>query len=251
MPQPSAIIEARSVETKFGDVVVHRDVSFSISEPSVVALIGGSGCGKSVLLREIVGLLRPTGGKTFLFGTDIWGADQAALHAVRMRFGVLFQNGALFSALNVCDNVAVPLREQSDLPESLVEEMVCLRLGLSGLPEGTAMKMPSELSGGMRKRVALARALALEPEVLFLDEPTSGLDPINARGFDQLVRTLCDSLGITVVLVTHDLDTLWGIVDRVIVLGEGRVLADGSISEVAQFKHDWVQAYFSARVKKG
>ena len=241
------LIEIKSVQTRFGENWVHRDVSFTINEPQVVALIGGSGSGKSVLLKEIIGLLKPTAGTIALFGKDLQRTDPAELRELRTRFGVLFQNGALFSALSVADNVAVPLREQTTLPEEIINDIVRLRLGLSGLPPGTAIKMPSELSGGMRKRAALARALAMEPQILFLDEPTSGLDPIMARAFDQLIRTLCDGLGLTILLVTHDLDTLDGIVDRVIVLGEGRVLADGPLDQVRAVDHPWIRSYFSAR----
>jgi phospholipid/cholesterol/gamma-HCH transport system ATP-binding protein len=242
-----AIIEARSVKTMFGDHLVHQDISFAIDSGTVVALIGGSGSGKSTLLREIIGLLPPTSGSTHLFGADVWGSSSEELFELKKRFGVLFQNGALFSALTVGENVAVPLVENSRLSSKHVAEVVQLRLGLSGLSADTAMKMPSELSGGMRKRVALARALALEPEILFLDEPTSGLDPINARAFDHLIKTLSRSLGLTVFMVTHDLDSISLIADRVIVLGQGRVIADGSLAEVIQSKDPWITEYFSSR----
>lgn len=246
MPAGS-IIRVEEIRTRFGAQTVHDGVSFEIEKPQIVALIGGSGCGKSVLLKEMIGLLKPSSGKVFVLGQEIWALDEAALIQVRNGIGVLFQNGALFSALSVAENVAVPLREQTDLPDKLVEQVVLLRLALSGLSAESAAKMPSELSGGMRKRVALARALALEPQILFLDEPTSGLDPINARAFDKLIRTLCDSLALTIVLVTHDLDTIEGIVDRVIVLGEGRVLADGPAEEVARHEHEWIRTYFASR----
>lgn len=239
-------IKVQSIATRFGSVHVHRDVSFEIGEPSVVAIIGGSGAGKSVLLREIIGLQRPSSGKVWLLGEEIWNANEAALRAVRSRIGVLFQNGALFSALTVAQNIAAPILECMEIEPKLLDKLVELRLALSGLPASTASKMPSELSGGMRKRVALARALALEPEILFLDEPTSGLDPINARAFDALVRTLCDSLGLTIVMITHDLDTLWGIADRVIVLADGRVIADGPTAQIAEVDHEWIRDYFAA-----
>jgi phospholipid/cholesterol/gamma-HCH transport system ATP-binding protein len=241
------IIELNDIETRFGAEVVHRGISFSVSRGSVVALIGGSGCGKSTLLREIVGLLRPTSGVVRLFGVDVWGASRTDLQELRARYGVMFQYGALFSGLSVGENVAVPLVEQLGLEPHLIPDVVGLRLSLAGLSKDTAQKMPSELSGGMVKRVALARALALEPELLFLDEPTSGLDPINARAFDKLVRTLADSLGLTVFMVTHDLDTIFSVVDRIIVLGEGRVLADGTFAEVSQVGHPWIETYFSSR----
>lgn len=245
-PAAPAVV-VRSVVTKFGQHVVHDGVSFSVPRGQVVALIGGSGSGKSVLLKEMIGLLKPTAGGIEVLGVETTSAPREELQQVYNRCGVLFQNGALFSAINVADNVAVPLREQTELPEPLISEIVRLRLALSGLPLSAAQKMPSELSGGMRKRAALARALALEPELLFLDEPTSGLDPINARAFDRLIRTLCDVLGLTILLVTHDLDTLRGIVDTVVALGKGRVIAQGSVREVASSDHPWLHAYFHAR----
>lgn len=245
-PAAPAVV-VRSVVTKFGQHVVHDGVSFSVPRGQVVALIGGSGSGKSVLLKEMIGLLKPTAGGIEVLGVETTSAPREELQQVYNRCGVLFQNGALFSAINVADNVAVPLREQTGLPEPLISEIVRLRLALSGLPLSAAQKMPSELSGGMRKRAALARALALEPELLFLDEPTSGLDPINARAFDRLIRTLCDVLGLTILLVTHDLDTLRGIVDTVVALGKGRVIAQGSVREVASSDHPWLHAYFHAR----
>lgn len=241
-------VEVEHIATQFGAQSVHRDVSFTISEPSVVAIIGGSGTGKTVLLREILGLLRPTAGRVRLFGTDVWNSSEDDLAAVRRRCGVLFQNGALYGALTVGENVGTPLREQLRLPPQKISDIVDLKLRLAGLDVETRSKMPNELSGGMRKRAALARALALDPELLFLDEPTSGLDPINARAFDALIRTLVDSLGVTAVLITHDLDTLAGIADRIIVLGEGRVFADGSYDDVRRVDSPWVQEYFAARV---
>jgi phospholipid/cholesterol/gamma-HCH transport system ATP-binding protein len=212
-----------------------------------VALIGGSGSGKSTLLREILGLLRPASGSIYLFGQDIWNCDEQAHISLRKRYGVLFQSGALFSALTVGENVAVPLVEQTDLDESTISELVQLRLGLTGLSPETAKKMPSQISGGMRKRVALARALSLEPELLFLDEPTSGLDPINARAFDHLVKTLSHSLGLTIFMVTHDLDSIRLIADRILVLSKGRLIADGTEEEVLRSDDPWIEEYFSSR----
>jgi phospholipid/cholesterol/gamma-HCH transport system ATP-binding protein len=241
------VIEVDAVVTRFGDQTVHDGVSFTVERGTLVALIGGSGTGKSVLLREIIGLQRPTGGRVHLLGTDMWNAAPPALDAVRRRFGMLFQDGALFSSLTVAQNVAVPLHEHTRLSGPTVDALVALRLLQAGLPVDAGAKMPSELSGGMRKRAAIARAIALEPEVLFLDEPTSGLDPITARGFDRLVRSLVDDLGLTVFVVTHDLDTLLGVVDRVIVLARGRVLADGTAQEVMAVDDDWVREYFSVR----
>jgi phospholipid/cholesterol/gamma-HCH transport system ATP-binding protein len=213
----------------------------------VVALIGGSGTGKSVLLKEMIGLLRPTGGRVRLLGTDVWGSTEEEVDALRRRFGMLFQDGALFSSLSVAENIAVPLREHTDLPDALIAPLVGFKLSLVGLSPDTGRKSPAELSGGMRKRVALARALALEPEILFLDEPTSGLDPIGARAFDSLVRALSDSLGLTVFMVTHDLDTLLSIIDRTIALSKGKVIADGPVPAVMRSDHPWIREYFSAR----
>jgi phospholipid/cholesterol/gamma-HCH transport system ATP-binding protein len=242
-----AVLEVDGVVTRFGRTTIHDGVSFTAGRGEILAIIGGSGTGKSVLLREIIGLLRPTAGTIRLLGTDVWAASTAALTALRTRFGMMFQDGALFSSLTVAENVATPLAEHAAVPPRLLEPLVRLRIAMAGLPPEAGAKMPSELSGGMRKRAAIARALALEPEVLFLDEPTSGLDPITARAFDGLLRVLCDDLGLTVVVVTHDLDTLLGIVDRVIVLARGKVLTDGPVREVMALDDPWVQSYFSVR----
>jgi phospholipid/cholesterol/gamma-HCH transport system ATP-binding protein len=241
------VIEVEGVVTRFGSQTVHDGVSFTVQPGTLVGLIGGSGTGKSVLLREIIGLQRPTGGRLKLLGTDMWAAPEADLQQVRRRFGMMFQDGALFSSLSVAQNVAVPLREHTTLTPATIDALVALRLAQAGLPPEAGAKKPSELSGGMRKRAAIARAIALEPEVLFLDEPTSGLDPITARGFDRLVRSLVDDLGLTVFLVTHDLDTLLTVVDRLIVLARGKVLADGTVDEVTRVQDDWVRDYFSVR----
>lgn len=241
------VIEVEGVVTRFGAQTVHDGVSFTVQPGTLVGLIGGSGTGKSVLLREMIGLQRPTGGRLKLLGTDVWQATPAELDAVRRRFGMMFQDGALFSSLSVAQNVAVPLREHTQLSSPTIDALVALRLAQAGLPPDAGAKRPSELSGGMRKRAAIARAIALEPEILFLDEPTSGLDPITARGFDRLVRSLVDDLGLTVFLVTHDLDTLLTVVDRLIVLARGRVLADGSVAEVTAVPDDWIRDYFSVR----
>lgn len=241
------VIEVENVVSRFGTQTVHDGVSFTVQPGTLVGLIGGSGTGKSVLLREIIGLQRPTGGRLTLLGTDMWAAPEAELQQVRRRFGMMFQDGALFSSLTVAQNVAVPLREHTTLTPATIDALVALRLAQAGLPPEAGAKKPSELSGGMRKRAAIARAIALEPEVLFLDEPTSGLDPITARGFDRLVRSLVDDLGLTVFLVTHDLDTLLTVVDRLIVLARGKVLADGTVAEVTRVQDDWIRDYFSVR----
>jgi phospholipid/cholesterol/gamma-HCH transport system ATP-binding protein len=244
------VIDVRSVSTTLGGKSIHRDLDLSVARGEVVALIGGSGSGKSVLLREIIGLLKPQAGRIELFGQSVWDATPTQMNALRQRFGVLFQDGALFSSLTVEDNVATPLFEHSALPRDTCRRLARLKLALAGLPPDAARKRPSELSGGMRKRVALARALALDPELVFLDEPTSGLDPISARAFDRLIRLLADSLGLTVFLVTHDLDTLFSIIDRVIVLSGGRVLGSGSVADLKTIDDPWLRDYFSARASR-
>jgi phospholipid/cholesterol/gamma-HCH transport system ATP-binding protein len=247
----TAVIEVEGVQTRFGAQTVHAGVDFSVRRGTLVGLIGASGSGKSVLLREMIGLQRPSAGRVRLLGTDMWSAPPREIDAVRQRFGMMFQDGALFSSLTVAQNVAVPLREHTRLAPSTVEALVALRLLQAGLAADAGAKMPSELSGGMRKRAAVARAIALEPEILFLDEPTSGLDPITARGFDRLVRALVDDLGITVLMATHDLDTLLGVVDRVIVLARGTVLADGSVRDVLAVDDAWIRDYFAVRTVVG
>lgn len=241
------VIELAGIATRFGRQQVHDGLDLVVRAGELMAIIGGSGTGKSVLLREIVGLHRPDAGTVRLLGVDMWAASRTELAAVRRRFGMMFQDGALFSSLSVAANVAVPLRESGLVPESLIEPLVALRLSQAGLPADAGAKMPSQLSGGMRKRAAIARALALEPEVLFLDEPTSGLDPITARAFDELLRSLCEDLGITVVVVTHDLDTLLTIAQRIVVLGGGRVAGDGTPAEVMALDDPWIRQYFSSR----
>jgi phospholipid/cholesterol/gamma-HCH transport system ATP-binding protein len=237
--------------TRIGGRLIHDGVSFTVPRGRLVAMVGASGTGKSLLLRELVGLMRPESGEIRVLDVDIWSASADALAAVRRRIGMMFQDGALFSSLTVAQNVAVPLIEHARLPRELLWPIVQLRIALAGLPPDAAGKLPSELSGGMRKRAAIARALALEPEVLFLDEPTSGLDAITARAFDRLMRFLVDDLGITVFLVTHDLDTLLTVVDRVIVLSDGRVAADGPVDEIVRLDDDWVRSYFAARTIVG
>ncbi len=241
------VLEADSVVTRFGTEVIHDRVSFTVGRGEVVALIGGSGTGKSVLLKEAIGLIRPSGGTIRLLGTDVWRSSADELNALRRRFGMLFQDGALFSSLTVAENIAVPFRENTDLPMDLIAPLVGFKLALVGLAPDAGKKTPAQISGGMRKRAALARALALEPEILFLDEPTSGLDPVGARAFDALVRVLSESLGLTVFIVTHDLDTLLSIIDRAIVLSRGKVIADGPVSAVMQADDPWIRDYFSAR----
>lgn len=248
MDHPDApVIEVDHLVTRFGRETVHDGVGFAVPRGQVVALIGGSGTGKSVLLKEIIGLMRPTAGRVQLLGVDVQRAGEAEMDALRRRFGMLFQDGALFSSLSVAQNIAVPFREHTDLSDDMILPLVGFKLALVGLSADTGAKSPAQLSGGMRKRVALARALALEPEVLFLDEPTSGLDPVGARAFDHLVRTLSDSLGLTVFMVTHDLDTLFSIVDRAIVLYQGKLVEDGPIPQLMRSEHPWLKEYLSSR----
>jgi phospholipid/cholesterol/gamma-HCH transport system ATP-binding protein len=239
-----AAVHVQDVVTRFGAQIVHAGVSFDVPRGEVVALIGGSGSGKSVLLREIIGLVPPTSGRIEMLGTSIWDCLEDELNAVRRRFGMLFQDGALFSSLTVAENVAVPFREHTTLAMDVIAPLVSAKIALVGLPAEAAAKTPSQLSGGMRKRVALARALALEPEILFLDEPTSGLDPVGAREFHRLLRVLADGLGLTVLVVTHDVDLLTSIVDRAVVLGAGKVIADGPVDRVRAVDHPWLRQYF-------
>ncbi|HWH39078.1 MAG TPA: ATP-binding cassette domain-containing protein [Usitatibacter sp.] len=238
-------VRVQDVVTRFGAQVVHDGVGFTVPRGEVVALIGGSGSGKSVLLREIIGLLRPTSGRIELLGTSVWDCGVDELNALRRRFGMLFQDGALFSSLTVAQNVAVPFREHTTLAADVITPLVSSKIALVGLPPDAGAKTPAQLSGGMRKRAALARALALEPEILFLDEPTSGLDPVGAREFQRLLRVLADGLGLTVLAVTHDLDLLTSIVDRAVVLAAGKVIAEGPVDRVRAVDHPWLRSYFA------
>lgn len=238
------IIEVSHVRTQFGRAVVHEDVSLTIQRGEIFAIAGGSGCGKSVLLREIIGLQAPTAGTVRLFGLDSTGFRDGRAHGVYRRFGVMFQQGALFSSLTLAQNVGVPLREYTDLHSDTIRDIVALKIAAVGLPPESGAKYPSELSGGMRKRGALARAIVMDPELLFLDEPTAGLDPMSSSGIDELIVHLKALLGLTVVMVTHDLDLLWRVADRVAVLGQGRVLGLGTMSELSQSAEPLVREYF-------
>ena len=238
------VIEVRDLVNRFGTQTVHEHLDLDVRRGEILGVVGGSGTGKSVLLRSIVGLRRPTSGQVRVFGQDLQDLPPEQRSRVERRFGVLFQNGALFSSLNIVENVAMPLIEHAGLQRPDAQQLGGVKLALAGLPAGAETKYPSELSGGMVKRAALARALALDPEILFLDEPTAGLDPISAAAFDQLILTLRDALGLTVFQVTHDLDTLYTICDRVAVLSQKKVLVVGPLDEVAQCPDPWVQAYF-------
>jgi phospholipid/cholesterol/gamma-HCH transport system ATP-binding protein len=237
---PVRVIDLRSA---FGDHVVHDGLNLELRQGEILGIVGGSGTGKSVLLNTILGLKRPEGGHVELFGRDVH--DPAANADVERRTGVMFQGGALFSSLTVGQNVEAPLHEHSSLPNIFVRELARLKVILVGLDARACDLMPAELSGGMRKRAGIARALALDPALLFLDEPTAGLDPIGAAEFDRLIRGLCDSLGLTVLMITHDLDTLHAITDRVAVLADRKIVATAPIAELEQSDHPWIKAYFN------
>lgn len=240
----SPVIRVRGLSTRFGPQVIHENLSLDIAPREVLGVVGGSGSGKSVLLREIVGLMRPAEGQIEIFGQETGGLDTRGWRALQRRFGLLFQDGALFSSLTVAQNIEVPLKEHTRLPHTLRRELVEIKIALAGLPPDAANKHPSELSGGMRKRAGLARALALDPEILFLDEPTAGLDPIGANRFDELIGQLQRALGLTVVMITHDLDSLYAICDRVAVLIDKRVKV-GTIETLLREPDPWIQDYFN------
>ena len=242
-PAPIAI-KVRGLVVGFGDKLIMQGLDLDVMRGEVMGFVGGSGTGKSVLTRTILGLVAKRSGSIEVFGQDIDGLSPEGRRALERRWGVLFQQGALFSGLTVMQNVQVPMREYLEISQELMDELAQLKLAMVGLPPDAAGKFPSELSGGMIKRAALARALALDPEMLFLDEPTSGLDPIGAADFDQLIRTLQKTLGLTVFMVTHDLDSLFSICDKVAALADGKVIAAGPISDMLAAQHPWLQAYF-------
>jgi phospholipid/cholesterol/gamma-HCH transport system ATP-binding protein len=238
------VIEVRGLLSQFGDRVIHEDLDLDVARGEILGVVGGSGTGKTVLLNSILGLKEPDGGTITLLGYDLAAATKADMDDIERRTGVLFQQGALFSSLTVLQNVASPLVEHTELPRSLIEEIAAMKIALVGLgPEAHHLK-PAELSGGMRKRAGLARALALDPELLFLDEPTAGLDPIGAAAFDELIRSLADDLGLTVFMITHDLDSLYAICDKVAVLADKHVVTTATISELERSDHPWIQEYF-------
>ncbi len=238
------IIDVRGLRNQFGTQVVHEQLDLQVRRGEILGVVGGSGTGKSVLLRSIVGLQRPAAGQVKVFGQDLSALSTQARSRYERRFGVLFQQGALFSSLTVLENIALPLTEYGGLDADQARGVSAMKLALAGLPIAAGDKFPAELSGGMIKRAALARALALDPDILFLDEPTAGLDPISAAAFDRLILTLRDALGLTVFLVTHDLDTLYAICDRVAVLSARRVLVADRIEAVAAFDDPWIRQYF-------
>jgi phospholipid/cholesterol/gamma-HCH transport system ATP-binding protein len=239
------IIRVRGLVNRFGEQVVHDGLDLDVRPGEILGVVGGSGTGKSVLMRSILGLREPNAGEIEVLGIDALSKSANAHREIERNTGVLFQDGALFSSLTVGENVQVPLKEyHRELPDSLRYELALLKVKLAGLPADAISKLPSQLSGGMRKRAGLARALALDPPLLFLDEPTAGLDPIGAAAFDHLILTLQQALGLTVFLITHDLDTLYAICDRVAVLADRKVLACATIEEVERYDHPWVQEYF-------
>ena len=242
MAPPPAIV-LRGIVNRFGPQLVHDGVDLEVRRGEVMGLIGGSGSGKSVLLRSIIGLHRPNAGRIEVLGNDTAGLDGAGRAALRERCGVLFQEGALFSSLTVAENIQAPLRERYTLPQRLLDELARLKLSLVGLPPSAGCKFPSELSGGMKKRAGLARAMALDPELLFLDEPTAGLDPIGAAEFDELIRSLQASLGLTVLIVTHDLDSLIHVTDRIAALVDKKAVV-GTLAELRRNPNPWLQEYF-------
>ena len=238
------VIEISKVSTRFGAHVVHSELDLEVRRSEVFAIVGGSGSGKSTLLREMILLQRPDSGSIRVLGVDLQGLGGDGARALRQRWGVMFQQGGLFGALTVTENVGLPLREHTGLDDGLIDEIAASKLALTGLAPEVGAQYPSELSGGMMKRASLARALALDPELLFLDEPTAGLDPEAAGGVDALVRRLRELFGLTIVMITHDLDLLWQVADRVAVLAEGKVQAIGSMSELARLDHPAVRKFF-------
>jgi phospholipid/cholesterol/gamma-HCH transport system ATP-binding protein len=238
-------VRVRGLTNRFGSKTVHEELDLDVLKGEILGVIGGSGTGKSVLLRSIVGLNKPVAGEIEVFGERLNDLSRLERMEIERRWGVMFQDGALFSTLSVRENVMAPMLEHTRIPQQLMRELADLKIRLAGLELEAAPKRPADLSGGMRKRAALARTLALDPDLVFLDEPTAGLDPIGAQKFDELVQSLSRALGLTVFLVTHDLDTLVAICDRVAVLSDGKVLAVGPLAEVRKNPHPWIQEYFS------
>ena len=241
----NTVIDVKDIMTSFGAHAVHAGVSLQVHRAEIFALIGGSGSGKSTLMREMILLQRPDSGSIQVFGADILALDDSEALALRLRWGVMFQHGGLFDSLTVTENVGLPFREHTDLPHDLIEKIVAWKLAMAGLAPEVGTLYPSELSGGMMKRASLARALALDPELLFLDEPTAGLDPVSADGVDELVLKLRDLFGLTIVMITHDLDLLWQVADRAAVLAEGKVQAVGSMVELSHVDTPDVRQFFA------
>ncbi len=239
----SVAVKMSNVVTQFGQTIVHDGANLTVYKGEIYGILGGSGSGKSTLLKEMIMLLRPQAGKVSILGQDVLNISHDDAANIRRRWGVLFQGGALYSSLTVKENIAVQLKEYSELSPELIDAIVLMKIKMVGLAEDTANLYPAELSGGMIKRVALARALAMDPELLFLDEPTSGLDPVSATAFGHLILELRDILGLTIVMVSHDLDLIWGAVDRLCLLGEKKVIAEGSINEIRENSHPLVKLF--------
>ncbi len=248
MPNPSppheTVIEIRQLSTRFGEHVVHSDIDLEVHRGEIFAVIGGSGSGKSTLLREMILLQRPTTGSVRVLGVDLHQLSDDQALALRQRWGVMFQHGGLFGSLTVAENIGLPLREHTALDDRLIDDIAAWKLAMTGLAPEVGAQYPSELSGGMMKRASLARALVMDPELLFLDEPTAGLDPQSAGGVDELVRKLRDQFGLTIVMITHDLDLLWQVADRVAVLADGKVQGVGSMSELSGMEQPAIRAFF-------
>lgn len=238
------VITVTNVVTRFGPNLIHDHISLTVGQAEIYGLLGGSGAGKSTLMKEMVMLLTPQEGEITILGTALSTISRADAAALRRQWGVLFQGGALYSSLTVAENIGITLKEYTDLSANLIGDIVAMKINMVGLPAQAAELYPAELSGGMVKRVSLARALAMDPQLLFLDEPTSGLDPVGAEAFDHLILKLRDLLGLTVVMVTHDLDSIWTIVDRFAVLGDQKVVAEGTLAEVRKNSHPIVQDFF-------
>ena len=244
LPETGPAIDVKGLVSRFGENVIHEGLDLVVQRGDVQGVVGGSGTGKSVLLNTIIGLKSPDGGTVQVFGQDIQNVSRRKWSAVERSWGVMFQQGALFSNLTVRENVAAPMYEHTNMPKRVIMELAELKIALVGLQPEAANLKPSELSGGMRKRAGLARALALDPELLFLDEPTAGLDPIGAAAFDELIKDLSDSLDLTVFMITHDLDSLYAITDRVAVLADKKVVANAPVQDLERSEHPWIREYF-------
>lgn len=244
MRDQEPIIEIKNVKIQLGGDWIHKDINLTVSRGEIVAIVGGSGSGKTTLLREMLMLQRPNAGSIKIFGQEVINVSSATQRAIQRRWGVLFQQNALFSSLTLLENTAFPLVEHTDLHKKVIRELAALKISLTGLPVESVTKFPSELSGGMQKRAALARAIVLDPELIFLDEPTAGLDPGSAGGLDELILNLRSTMGLTVVIITHDLDTLWRVTDRVAFLGEGKVLCVDEMAKLIKNPHPLIQEFF-------
>lgn len=241
---PTPVIEINQLDTRFGEKWVHKGLDLTINRGEIVAIVGGSGSGKTTLLREILGLTRPAGGTIKIFGKSLTDASVSDMLSIQRRWGVLFQQNALFGSLTVLENVCFPLRERTEIDEETARELAAIKIQLAGLPADAMNLYPSELSGGMQKRAGIARAIVMDPELIFLDEPTAGLDPNTAAAFDELILNLQRTMGLTIVIVTHDLDTLWHITNRVAFLGDKRVLCVDSMQALVKNDNPQIQAFF-------